>query len=48
MALGSAVYVQNPINWMLIIIALTVHHKIILVRGGIYGKSIRRTMDWIS
>ena len=30
MALGSAVYVQNPINWMLVIIALTVHHKIIL------------------
>jgi protein-S-isoprenylcysteine O-methyltransferase Ste14 len=29
-ALGSAFYVQNPINWMLIIIALTVHHKIIL------------------
>ncbi|MCJ7740851.1 isoprenylcysteine carboxylmethyltransferase family protein [Candidatus Microgenomates bacterium] len=30
MALASAVYVQNPINWMLVIIALTVHHKIIL------------------
>jgi protein-S-isoprenylcysteine O-methyltransferase Ste14 len=30
MALGSAVYVQNPINWMLVIIALTIHHKIIL------------------
>lgn len=30
MALGSAVYVQNPINWILVIIALTVHHKIIL------------------
>lgn len=30
MALGSAVYVQNPINWMLVIIALSVHHKIIL------------------
>ncbi|HNT74294.1 MAG TPA: isoprenylcysteine carboxylmethyltransferase family protein [Anaerolineae bacterium] len=30
MAIGSAVYVQNPINWMLVIIALTVHHKIIL------------------
>jgi protein-S-isoprenylcysteine O-methyltransferase Ste14 len=30
MALGSAIYVQNPINWMLVIIALTVHHKIIL------------------
>ncbi|PKO07765.1 MAG: hypothetical protein CVU40_18935 [Chloroflexi bacterium HGW-Chloroflexi-2] len=31
MALGSAVYVQNPINWILVIIALAVHHKIILV-----------------
>jgi len=30
MALGSAVYVQNPINWMLVIIALAIHHKIIL------------------
>ena len=30
MALGSAIYVQNPINWMLVIIALTVHHRIIL------------------
>ena len=30
MALGSAVYVQNPINWMLVVIALSVHHKIIL------------------
>ncbi len=30
MALGSAVYVQNPINWLLVIIALAVHHKIIL------------------
>lgn len=30
MALGSAVYVQNPFNWILVIIALTVHHKIIL------------------
>jgi protein-S-isoprenylcysteine O-methyltransferase Ste14 len=29
-ALGSAVYVQNPINWMLVVIALSVHHKIIL------------------
>jgi protein-S-isoprenylcysteine O-methyltransferase Ste14 len=29
-ALGSAIYVQNPINWMLVIIALTIHHKIIL------------------
>jgi protein-S-isoprenylcysteine O-methyltransferase Ste14 len=30
MALGSAIYVQNPINWILVIIALAVHHKIIL------------------
>jgi protein-S-isoprenylcysteine O-methyltransferase Ste14 len=30
MALGSAIYVQNPINWMLVIVALVVHHKIIL------------------
>ncbi len=30
MALGSAVYVQNPINWVLIMAALAVHHKIIL------------------
>ena len=30
MALGSAIYVQNPINWMLVIIALTIHHKIIM------------------
>jgi protein-S-isoprenylcysteine O-methyltransferase Ste14 len=30
MALGSAIYVQHPINWILVIIALTVHHKIIL------------------
>ena len=30
MAFGSAIYVQCPINWILVIIALTVHHKIIL------------------
>jgi protein-S-isoprenylcysteine O-methyltransferase Ste14 len=30
MALGSAVYVRNPINWIVVIIALTIHHKIIL------------------
>ena len=30
MAVASAVYVQCPINWILVIIALTVHHKIIL------------------
>ena len=29
-ALGSAIYVQNPINWILVMVALTVHHKIIL------------------
>ncbi len=29
-ALGSALYVQCPINWIRVIIALTVHHKIIL------------------
>jgi protein-S-isoprenylcysteine O-methyltransferase Ste14 len=29
-ALGSALYVQCPLNWILVIIALTVHHKIIL------------------
>jgi protein-S-isoprenylcysteine O-methyltransferase Ste14 len=33
MALGSAIYVQNPINWMLVIIALTIHHKIIMAEG---------------
>jgi len=30
MALGSAIYVQNPINWILVIIAVAIHHKIIL------------------
>ncbi len=30
MALGSAVYVQHPINWILVIMALAVHHRIIL------------------
>ena len=29
-ALGSALYVQCPINWILVVIAITVHHKIIL------------------
>jgi protein-S-isoprenylcysteine O-methyltransferase Ste14 len=29
-ALGSALYVQCPINWILVIVAITVHHKIIL------------------
>ena len=53
MALASAIYVQNPINWILVIIALTVHHKIILAeelsmrdRFGeqwtAYCKSVRR------
>jgi hypothetical protein len=27
---GSALYVQCPINWMRVIIALTIHHRIIL------------------
>ncbi|MGE5405083.1 MAG: methyltransferase family protein [Candidatus Saccharibacteria bacterium] len=31
MALGSAIYVQNPINWLLVMIALSIHHKIVLV-----------------
>ena len=30
MALGSAIYVQNPMNWTFVMVALTVHHKIIL------------------
>lgn len=30
MALGSAIYVQNPVNWILVMIALMIHHKIIL------------------
>lgn len=30
MALGSAVYVQHPVNWLLVAIALAVHHRIIL------------------
>lgn len=30
MAFGSALYVQNPINWVLVFVALAVHHKIIL------------------
>ena len=29
-AFASALYVQCPINWILVIIALSVHHKIIL------------------
>jgi protein-S-isoprenylcysteine O-methyltransferase Ste14 len=29
-AIGSAIYVQNPVNWVLILIAVTIHHKIIL------------------
>jgi protein-S-isoprenylcysteine O-methyltransferase Ste14 len=53
MALGSAVYVQNPINWLLVIVALTVHHKIILAEEismqnrfgeewNAYRKNVRR------
>ena len=38
MALGSAIYVQNPINWILVIIALTIHHKIILVEENFLHK----------
>jgi protein-S-isoprenylcysteine O-methyltransferase Ste14 len=34
MVFGSAVYVQNPINWILVIIALSVHHTIILAEEG--------------
>ncbi len=52
-ALGSAVYVQNPINWLLIIVALAVHHKIIITEEKYmatrfgeewihYGKKVRR------
>jgi protein-S-isoprenylcysteine O-methyltransferase Ste14 len=52
-ALGSAIYVQNPINWVLVIIALTVHHKIILAEENFlheqfgdqwiaYRKKVRR------
>jgi protein-S-isoprenylcysteine O-methyltransferase Ste14 len=53
MALGSAIYVQNPINWILVIIALGVHHKIIITEETFllnrfgeqwiqYGKKVRR------
>jgi protein-S-isoprenylcysteine O-methyltransferase Ste14 len=45
MALGSAVYVQNPVNWMLVIIALAVHHKIILAEE-VYMES-RFGEQWI-
>jgi protein-S-isoprenylcysteine O-methyltransferase Ste14 len=38
MALGSAIYVQNPINWILVIIALTIHHKIILMEENFLHK----------
>jgi len=29
-AIGSAIFVQNPVNWILVIIALFIHHKVIL------------------
>jgi protein-S-isoprenylcysteine O-methyltransferase Ste14 len=29
-ALGSAIYVQCPLNWILVIIAIAIHHKIII------------------
>jgi protein-S-isoprenylcysteine O-methyltransferase Ste14 len=45
MALGSAVYVQNPINWMLVIIALAIHHKIILAEEVFMGN--RFGEQWI-
>ncbi len=52
-ALGAAVYVQNPINWLLVVIALLVHHKIITTEEKFmatrfgdewlqYGKKVRR------
>jgi protein-S-isoprenylcysteine O-methyltransferase Ste14 len=37
MALGSAIYVQNPINCILVMVALTVHHKIILAEEVFLG-----------
>ena len=53
MALGSALYVQCLINWILVIIAITIHHKIILAeevflqskfgeQWVIYRKNVRR------
>ncbi len=37
-ALGSAIYVQNPINWILVMVALIVHHKIILAEENFLHK----------
>ncbi|MHB8138979.1 MAG: methyltransferase family protein [Smithellaceae bacterium] len=44
-ALGSAIYVQNPINWILVIVALAVHHKIILAEENFLQKQFGRA--WI-
>jgi protein-S-isoprenylcysteine O-methyltransferase Ste14 len=44
-ALGSAIYVQCPINWILVIIALTVHHKIILAEEVFLQSRFRE--QWI-
>jgi protein-S-isoprenylcysteine O-methyltransferase Ste14 len=45
-ALGSALYVQCPINWILVIIAITVHHKIILAEEVFLQSRFREL--WIS
>jgi protein-S-isoprenylcysteine O-methyltransferase Ste14 len=45
MAMGSAIYVQNPINWLLVIIALIVHHKIILAEEQFMEKQFGK--QWI-
>lgn len=44
-ALASALYVQCPINWILVIIALSVHHKIILAEESFLES--RFTDQWI-
>ena len=46
MALGSALYVQCPFNWILVIIALTVHHKIILTEEAFLQSKFGE--QWIS
>jgi protein-S-isoprenylcysteine O-methyltransferase Ste14 len=45
MAIGSAIYVQNPMNWILVIIALVVHHKIILAEEVFLQRSFGE--QWI-
>ena len=45
-ALGSALYVQCPINWILVIIALAVHHKIILAEEAFLQSKFGE--QWIS